>query len=270
MTTFRCPATARARGASLLGLGLIVFSLLCGAQPIHAAEVYTLVFDTGLPVTFTGPTALHETRDWGVPEVFHAEGWAGPGSIRMIQQVADPAGGAYGTESRASASADDFLITGPSGPTVTGTMHFRASVTTSRSGGSDTASTGAGGWLTFTWVNQTQPITTDGECHDTGGGYSGTGFLSTFVPPGGTYDTSLTADFPVGVPFNIVMTVSASGAVYTLPADVQADLSGEIGDVTGHVIDLPPDYALASAEWSISDNTAVEAATWGSVKALYR
>ncbi len=250
--------------------------------PLCAAPVYTLMFKANYPdyVEVTGPTPVQQTYGWtnGVT-TFESIGFAMEGKVGMIERVTTSCDGVTDAEeARASATADDFLITGPPGPTtVTGTMHSWADVHASVSGGDPTNSTRALGWISFVYYNPNAPVESNGDYYVGNQNYAGTGFMSSFVPPGGVFPTSFTTDFPVGTPFPVILSMSSAGGTYThlgnCPASVEANLSGFIGDANGHVIDLPEGYFLNSPEWGIVNNeippTAVEKTTWGAIKALY-
>lgn len=285
MTRSICPvgkASPRfSRVAAILGAVTVLASVIVPV-PLHAAPVYTLLFKANYPdyVEVTGPTPVQQTYSWtnGVTN-FESIGFAMEGKVGMIERVTTSCDGVTDAEeARASATSDDFLITGPPGPTtVTGTMHFWADVHASVSGGELTNSTRALGWISFVYYDPNAPVEANGDYYVGNQNYAGTGFMSSFVPPGGVFPTSFTTDFPVGTPFNVILSMSSSGWTYThvgnCPASVEANLSGFIGDAGGHVIDLPDGYYLNSAEWGIVNNeippTAVEKTTWGAIKALY-
>ena len=144
-------------------------------------------------------------------------------------------------------------------------------------------STQAAGWIYFRWDDPSLPVQSTGNYYSGNQNSAGTGCLAAFVPPGGSFPTSFTANLPVGVPFRMLFALSSSGGTYAFPEDapatVVANLSGRIGDENGHVVDLPPGYSMNSVQWGVVDGELMPTTTaapepqrtsWGELKASYR
>jgi hypothetical protein len=241
---------------------VIVSGLLPGA--VQAAPINEITFRVNRVnyIDQQSPSPLWGSDAWSSGTTsFQANGYAVPGRIGMDERVTTgPPGGTDGEEARASTRTDDFLISGPDGvTTVTATIHFSTHVLTALSGGSfNNNAHAAQGWINLMYYDPNSPVATYGTCFDGNHSYSGTGFLSGFVAPGGDYPTSFTTTFPVGVPLTMILSLSASGGTYVgldnAPGSAEANLSAEIGDASGHVMDLPTGFTVNCPSWGIVDN----------------
>ncbi len=262
-----CPALTRR--PSSIALGSLAVLLTCASflpRVAHAVPNYEVDFRLGAPtIVHTGSTPYYGTDAWSSGNTtFKSDGYATPGRIHMHQNVTTAFGSLFsegaGEESRASAQTDDFVITGPAGPTtVSATLHFTTHVHLELSGGyPNNNAQNAQGWFNLVYYDPSAPVAATGNCLEGNYGLSASGFLSGFTPPGGDYPTTITTSFPVGTPFPVIMSLSAAGQTYGsityAPGIADADFAAEIGDASGHVMDLPAGYTLNSASWGIAND----------------
>jgi len=255
----RPPSTLAARSVAVL--------LTCApflARAAHAAPNYEVDFRANYPtIVHAGSTPYYGTDAWGSGNTsFKSDGYATPGRIHMHQNVTTAFGSLFSEgaaeESRASAQTGDFVITGPAGPTtVSATLHFTTHVHLELSGGyPGNSAHNAQGWFSLTYYGP--PAAANGNCFAGNGGTTSSGFLSGFAPPGGDYPATITSSFPVGTPFTVAMGLSAFGQTYGniayAPGVADADFAAEIGDASGHVMDLPAGYTLNSVSWGIAND----------------
>jgi hypothetical protein len=179
------------------------------------------------------------------------------------------------TSSIAHASTDDFLITGPSGPSVTGTMYFRAAANLAFQGGYP------GPKPSFIEQAHFYFSVIAAQVNQEYGGYThsnSVGFSGGYGPLAGSTDPSfdvvfpITGSFPVGSTFSVQMHAEAGGNTSldntNTPASIVADGGGVVpftnrlglwlGDSNGHLMDLPAGFSVASPSWDVNGgNTAV-------------
>ena len=237
--------------------------------PYYEAASDPVVHDT----TFieSNPGVLESTiRCAGLATVRRASPFSGI----VTTSTAVNNGGSSTWNSYAQAASDDFLITGPAGPTsVTGTLYYRVAANLSQQGGFP-------GPASF-FIQESHfyfSVLISGGVIQAMGGYTesnnssftgGYGELAAVTQPSFDLVLPLTGSFPVGTPFSIQLGATAGGGtaldVTNSPASIEADggalrpwanrLGIFLGDESGHVMDLPAGYSVSSPDWGVTGGT---------------
>ena len=206
------------RRASWLSAVSFVFAL--SATPAVAAELYTIDFPTP-PFTSSVSFATPFRRDStyalapsnGTGELI-VDGFAGKGYVSAFSRIDcqwDGGGsGAFTANMRSKAETKDFVITGPSGSFVTGTLHARLRANLDKGGGY-AGNNGHGAALTVA----VGVLRLDGAVYaDFSGSYyhgnfssSGSGSLAGLTDPHIDLPVSITGSYPVGQPIWLTLSL---------------------------------------------------------------
>jgi hypothetical protein len=162
-----------------------------------------------------------------------------------------------GVEVRAFSSADDFIITGPGSGSVIATVHFRLHVDLGSSGPPDNDAINAQGWFVFLTNYLGYPTQVVGTAFSGNHSRSGTGFLASYTGGVVNAPVDLNVSLPIGQPFRIEIRLSASSQAYAGICDTHGQFSGDLGDASGKVMDLPSGYTVNSTSWGVVDNVLV-------------
>ena len=159
----------------------------------------------------------------------------------------------------AFASTDDFIVTGPSGSdTVSATIFFVVHLDLKHSGIATDNSTSASGLFQFDENYAEAFSIVMGDATSGNGSSYGHDALASYA--GGAVDepVSFTATLPVGAPFGINIGVGGASEAYSAGI-TDGYVAGEIGDASGHVMDLPAGYTVNSLSWGVVDNVSTGA-----------
>jgi hypothetical protein len=244
-----------------------------GATPVGAAPLYTIVFNYN-PGGVSSYTPFRRDTVNAIPTsngsgTFTGSAFAGPGQVvattRLDAIWDNGLSGGNGGHTRCVASTNDFVISGPSAPSVTGIMHFRVTLDHELAGG-------------FPDNNAH-----DAQCYvrasvgglaywgqSLSGNYStyGTDLLAGQTTPHMDVPFAVGGDFPVGTPMTVELQLEAWGGTYGnvfhSPGYIVADAGAGGGDpsngglrleeVSGQVMTLPAGYTLNSPTWNVVDN----------------
>jgi hypothetical protein len=221
------------------------------ATPFFRDEVWPLAPGSGATATFTG------------------RGFVSPGHVGLFDRMDiswTGGGGAY-LECVLYAETNEFVISGPPGPPVTGTLHARFQTSFARAAGYPWSNSHGGGTQIYVIANG----------HFATGDYW-VGNHSTTVATGVFAGLSgdaidlpiaVTGTFPVGIPFAVRVQLFGRAQVYGdittgNPGFSEIDAgnhgSGAVAgglrleEVSGRVMTLPAGYTLNCAPWGIVDN----------------
>ena len=271
-------------GIRLSSLGILLALAGLVPNPASAATYYQL--NLGSYTKFSSDPVAHDTTFYeSVPSVYDAElRCAGLATARRASpftritsstQSINHIGSS--TTSAAQASTDDFLITGPAGPTsVAGTLYFRVAAILDFEGGYP----GPDPFFIeeshfyFSVIAAQVYQEYGGYTHANSASYSG-GYGPLASTTGSSFDVvfPLNGTFPVGTPFSVELNAQAGGGTQleaaNSPASISADGGGVnpwanrlglwLGDDTGHVMDLPPGYTVSSPDWGVTNGTTAVA-----------
>jgi hypothetical protein len=266
--------------AALATLATLLAGAFAGA-PLAAAPLYTIAFRNQPEVYSATPFgrdstyALAPSNGEGVTSV-HGYAMAGRvGATQHMEMTWTGYSGTFASSCYARCRTDDFIITGPAGPTsVAGTLHLRLKSTHALSGGY----AGHGGHASTVGVSVQAlqafwPFSTYGQVFGdyryTNAGPFSSGCLTGQTGSSLDVPFTLAANFPVNVPFAVDLRVEAGGTGYgnfsTNPGSVDCDAGGVSTEpftnglwleaVKGQVITLPEGYTLNAPSWGIVNNT---------------
>jgi hypothetical protein len=259
----------RRGGAFVAGL------MVLAAWPTWAAPSYMITFNNGgafMPEVYSATAFRRDTSFALAPSNGTGQltggAIAGPGFIMVSAQLDCTWGGGFSGsfwgKTRASATAYDFIVTGPAGPSsVPGTLHVRVRVNLDRSGGYpnngahnaafqlNTSTLYSGALGTITYSNSS---------------LSGSGCFAGVSSPFVDVDVPLTGNYPVNVPFSFQMYLEAipnaygnaaynPGLVAITGGGASDDQSGRGVRLDSPVMTLPAGYTLNSVSWGIVNNT---------------
>lgn len=267
------------RRPSLSPLLLIVLA----APPATAANTYRVNLNFGYDVTQGTPFQHAVSTPIGASNgtaVFTGSGFAYPGHVgchdRADMTWTSGFSGGCSAEVLCANRVEDFVISGPPGPPVAGSLHFRVQASFDRLGGFP--GNGGHGSRLFVRVNVNGIVAT-GEYSAHNGGWSSAGVLAGLSGDNIDRSFDVTGNFPVGSPFAVEMTIQEDVFCYgnvfnTNPGFTEASAgSGSspgggllLQESDGAVMTLPAGYTLGSAQWGITDShytspVAVEPAT---------
>jgi len=259
-------------------------ALLAGAfagAPLAAAPLYTVGFRnqpevySAIPFGRDSTYALAPSNGEGFTTVHAYATAARVGATQHMEMTWTSDSGTFVSNCFARCRTDDFIITGPVGPTsIPGSLNVRLKSTHSLSGGYG----GHGGHASTVAVSvqvaqASYPFgtygTTFGDYQYTNGGPYSSGCLAGQAGSSLDVPITLATNFPVNVPFAVDLRVEAGGTAYgnstTNPGAVDSDAGGVPTDppgaglwleaVNGQVITLPEGYTLNAPSWGIVNNT---------------
>lgn len=240
------------------------------AAPLYTINFYHLGISNNSvssPTPFARDTTLAVVGTGGANGVFTGGASVGAAEVRVaasIDALFTPGlngGMSWGTAG--TATTDDFLITGPAGPTVAGELHLHLVADFSVYGGNFSGHAAQLGVNASAYVNSNAGGYSLGNA-----GGAGNGFLTGQTGSHLDVPFTIAGTFPVGFPFSVTLTCDARSTVYGNGANspggtfsdaggTPADPSGRglgLEEVGGQVMTLPPGYTLDSASWNIADN----------------
>jgi hypothetical protein len=252
---------------------LALAAFVLGATPSLATTTYRVTFNgndlfQGTPVWRAESYALNASNGTGT---FTGEGFSYPGHVGCFDRVdmtwASGLSGGDGASILVSARSTDFVISGPAGPTVTGTLHFRVGATFARLGGFDGhgahgSSLEAQAVANDIWATGIYAVNNAGTTTATGifQGQSGNAVDVPF---------SISGTFPVGSPFFVDLLINDQTGTYgndlnANPGFAEANDGREstppvngglrLEEVGGAVMELPAGYTLDSPDWGVVNN----------------
>jgi len=252
---------------------LLFTGLLLGlnASPALAANTYRVNLNFGYDVTQDVPFSHAASGPIGASNgtaTFTGSGFAYPGHVGCYDRAdmtwSSGLSGGCSAEVLCTNRVEDLVISGPPGPPVAGSMHFRVEAIFDRAGGFG----GNNGHSSRVFVRvSVNGIVATGEYTVGNGGWSSSGVLAGLS--GNSIDRSfdVNGNFPVGTPFAVEMSIQEDVFCYgnvfnTNPGFVEASAGGggipggglRLQEVSGAVMTLPEGYTLDSALWGITDN----------------
>lgn len=252
---------------------LLFTGLLLGltVTPATAASTYRVNLNYGYDVTQSTPFSHAVSEPIGASNgtaTFTGSGFAYPGHVggydRADMTWSSGFSGGCSAEVLCSNRVEDFVISGPAGPPVAGSLHFRVQAGFARLGGF--AGNGAHGSRIFVRVSVNGIVVT-GEYYVGNGGWSSSGVLAGLSGDSIDQSFDVNGNFPVGTPFAVEMsiqeTVYCYGNVFNAnPGFTEATAGGgtlpagglRLQEASGAVMTLPAGYTLNSALWGIADN----------------
>lgn len=254
---------------------LLLTGLFLGVAmtPAWAATTYRVNLNFGYDVTQGSPFSHAVSGPIGASNgtaTFTGSGFAYPGHVggfdRADMTWTSGFSGGCSAEVLCANRVEDFVISGPPGPPVAGSLHFRVQADFDRLGGFD--GNNAHGSRLFIRASVNGIVAT-GEYYVGNGGWSSSGVLTGLS--GNSIDQSfdINGNFPVGTPFAVELSLQEDVYCYgnvfnTNPGFVQASSGGggtpggggglRLQEVNSAVMTLPDGYTLNSALWGIADN----------------
>lgn len=239
--------------------------------PATAANTYRVNLNFGYDVSQATPFSHAVAGPIGASNgtaTFTGSGFASPGHVgchnRADMTWTSGFSGGCSAEVFSANRVEDFVISGPPGPPVPGSLHFRVQASFDRLGGF----AGNGGHVARLFVRvSVNGIVTTGDYSAGNGGWSSSGVLAGLS--GDSIDRSfdVNGNFPVGTPFAVEMSIQEDVFCYgnvgnTNPGFVEATAGGggtpdgglRLQESGGAVMALPAGYTLDSALWGITDN----------------
>jgi FlgD Ig-like domain len=264
----------------------LAFASTSAHSPVAAAPLYTVGFTNGgvenyvssaTPFGRDSSYAMAQSAGDGIAT---GNGRAMEGRVgtdhRLDITWQDVGAGTFGSTTYAITTTDDFLITGPAGPsTVPGVLNLRMQESFELQGGFP------GDWSHLGNVNVVAEARASfwpfggiafltGDYRYTNAGALGTGALE--GQSGAALDAplSLAANFPVNVPFTVRLRLESTGSAYgngSCNPGLVACHGGGISTapfgaglrltlVDGRFMTLPAGYTLNVPSWGIVDNTS--------------
>jgi hypothetical protein len=246
------------------------------AGPAFGQPTYKITFSrpaVHIGYDVTQSTPLQHSDTFAVPAsngtaTFAGDAFAFPGHVGVHNGLemlwTSTLSGSSNYQTLANANATDFVITGPAGGSVAGTLHLRVRGAMSRGGGFDNNSS-HGTRLVVEAAAKFGQILAQGDVWSTNFDTHGTGILAGITDPNLDFPFGLSGSYPVGTPFTTFLRLIATGYAYgnTLappnPGFALTDACSEfdglfLEEVGGQVMTLPEGYTLNSASWGIVDN----------------
>ncbi len=258
-------------------LRLLALATLWAASPSEAGPRYMIAYNNGGAFQAEVYSTTGFSRDTSfalAPSngsgTLTGGAHAGPGYVSPFARVnctwSGGFSGAFWGKTRATIQTDDFIISGPAGPPVPGTLRLRVRVRLEKSGG---FSNNNGHSAAFHLNASTLYSGAMGTISYGNGSLSGTGPFAGVSSPNVDMIVSLSGNYPVNTPFTIQIYTeaipNAYGNVFNSPGMVSADAGGALGRHSGlgvqleagggPVMTLPPGYTLNSASWGVVNNT---------------
>lgn len=241
------------------------------AFPALAATTYRINLNYGYDVTQSAPFSHAVSGPIGASNgtaTFSGSGFANPGHVgcfnRSDMTWTSGLSGGCGAEVYCSSRTEDFVISGPPGPPVPGSLHFRVAASFARLGGFPNNG-GQGGRL-FIRVSVNGIVATGDYSIGNNGVPSTAGLLAGLSGDAIDRSFDIAGNFPVGSPFVVELFVQTNSSNYgnvftTNPGFSQIDAGSgspssglRLQEVSGVVMTLPAGYTLNSAAWGITDN----------------
>lgn len=254
---------------------LVALSLGLAATQAMAAPTYDVTFvSIGSSLTQSTPVWRSGSYPVGASNgtaTFTGMGFSYPGHVGCFDHLdmtwTSGFSGGASAEVRCSARAEDFVITGPAGPPVSGVMHFRVQASFSRLGGF--AGNGGHGSGIYVRVSANGILNTGTYRVGNSGTSQADGCLTGLSGDAIDRTFDVAGTFPVGTPFAVELMIDELGACYgnvfnANPGYVETNAGQgggppptgglRIEEVSGLVMSLPGGYTLNSASWSVVDN----------------
>lgn len=225
---------------------------LSQATPLHRSDSFAVGASNGT-ATFTG------------------DGFAYPGHVGCLERLdmtwSSGLSGGSNSNILVDARATDFVITGPPGPAVPATLHFRVKGGVSRLGGFAGNGGHSGNVHVRAELNGALAI---GDFQASNGGGTNTGVFT--GQTGDNFDAAFTisSTIPVNSSFTVVLQLDVTDFCYgnvgnTNPGYVIVDagnassppVAGDglhLEEVNGVVMDLPAGYTVNSPSFGVADN----------------
>jgi hypothetical protein len=253
---------------------LLIIAALGGASP--ATADYMISFSNGgapLPEVnsatgFRRDVTLVLAQSNG-DGILTGSAYAGPGYVAPYARIDctwwGGFSGAFSGKTRARMSTNDFIVTGPAGPSsVPGTIQLRVRLALDRTGG---YANNNGHLATFSVNASTLYSGVQGSLSYGNFNLFGSGCFAGVSSPNVDMIVPLTGNYPVNVPFSITIDTEAPVATYgnatVNPGMTVSDGGGAPGapngrglqlETGGPVMLLPAGYTLNSASWSVVNN----------------
>ena len=239
---------------------VVALSMPAAAAAVPSYNISLGQFGYGSPVPFALSANFTSGEDVAQQVAYSARGHVG--ALASVDSHWSTLGtGGAATNAGAQATDDDFIITGPPGPTtVTGTIYFPLQGTFQLSGGSP-GSTGINLFMSVS-ANGNQAV---GSYNETALSTTSDGPLAGLTGPSVDLVIPVAGTFPVGSSFGIFMSLTTGASTYgnvmVAPAVALMDMRGgsggtliglSIGDATGNVMNLPAGYTVSSSSWGVS------------------
>jgi len=258
-------------GKRLVGSMLVLVAVASHATAYAGPPQYTINmttlgdFTSAVPFRKGAANPLSVANGTGTytGHAFAGPGWVSSFGRQDVQWNSGFSGGSSG-QTRSRAQADDFVISGPPG-SVSATLHFRVRANLGNGGGF--VGNGAHQSRLDLFVSANNNLST-GSLIVGNGGISASGSLAGWSTPTLDKVIDISANFPVGVPFVVYMTLDAMGFTYgnvfVNPGSVECDAGGNssqyagaglaLVEVGGQMMTLPPGYTLNSTSFGVVDN----------------
>ncbi len=255
-------------------LPLAAFALLAALTSSAAAAPSYRVTFTGNDLIQSTPVHRSQTYPIGASNgtaTFTGDGFAYPGHVGCLNRLdmtwSSGLSGGAGAEILCDSRATDFVVSGPAGPAVPATLHFRVRGNNDRLGGF--AGNNAHGSHTYVRAELNGALNIGNFTV----GNSGTVVDGLFTgQTGNSFDVafSITTNVPVNSAFVVDIQLDVVAGCYgnvfnTNPGYARADVGNASGppvdgdglhleEVGGVVMDLPAGYTLNSTSWGIVNN----------------
>lgn len=248
-------------------LRLVIAAMVLGAAPSLATPTYRVTFN-GNDVLQSTPVSRAESYPIGSAATFTGEGFAYPGHIGCFDHVdylwPNFLSAGQGTNILVSARATDFVISGPSGPSVTGTLHFHIGANFARVGGF--AGSGAHGSTLDVQAAANNIYATGTYAVNNAGTTTANGIFTGLSGNSVDVSFSITGTFPVGSPFLVDLNITEGCSTYGNDANENPGyaesnvgrgssppITGglKLEEVGGVVMDLPAGYRVDSPEYGV-------------------
>ena len=199
-------------------------------------------------------------------------GYAGPGRVTAFQRLDATWGGVFSGGNQylcnAQAQATDFVVSGP-GPSVVGTLHFRASADLSLGGGFPDNNAHETNFYVRADIAGYGNVygTVLGNFLIGNHGLQTSGCFAGLTSPHVDVPVDMTLSIPVNAPLNLIILTQADGATYgninVSPGFAETN-GGNRSDTSrgfrldgssGVVMTLPAGYSLDIPSWGVTNNT---------------
>lgn len=273
---FRRPIAALRPASRLTRCLLVAICAAAIASPVFGAPSYRIFFgQSGFPADYdvTQSTPFQHDAEYPLNVAFGTctftgAGAAYPGHVAIRDGLEFHWTGSNGSARRdvsSTATATDFVISGPAAASVAGQLHLRVRADLEHVGGfAGNASHGT--MLNVDVRAKSAQFAAIGDFFATNHSTYGTGILVGLTDPNLDVSFVLAGNFPVGTPFDVVIklssvsTVYGNGGVTPNPGHVLTNAIGSseygllLEEVSGQVMTLPAGYTLNSASWGVTDN----------------
>ena len=261
----------------------IVLAGALAGEPLSAAPLYTVAFinytnessvSSATPFGRDSSYALPPSGGYGLATGRGYSRQGRVGATHSMDLTWNSGGGAYSSGTSAICKTDDLIITGPANPTtIAASLNLRLRSEHSLMGGY----LGNGGHASRVQISlyaqqAFYPFGSFahvfGDFRYTNAGPYSDGVLAGQTGPSLDVPFTLSANFPVNIPFAVVFRLDASGFGYgntaTNPGMTKSDAGGNssgllgpglrLAQVNNQVMTLPNGYTLNSTSWGIADN----------------